>query len=240
MTVARAPESLKQQEKSKNSGRFRWITRINEKTRGLNTQLNSLAIGKVPAAIIVLQSVGLIGAAVTGYLSAKRRNEIESLNEQLRAINAELRSRETALIEKDAMLSYVEKHQDSREDSEEDQLTPEEKNVFALIEDGNKDIEEGRDAMGIEKLSMALLSADKLQNRRFSVNTRRALANGYKKLGEYDEAMTALQTALKMAEGYPEAVHSRVALTGEVADLYTEMGDLKKAAEYYDMWLAGM
>lgn len=59
-------------------------------------------------------------------------------------------------------------------------FSPEERQVYALIEDGKADLDQGRDSVGIEKLSMALLNADKLDDKRFSVNSRRALANGYK------------------------------------------------------------
>mmetsp|Transcript_7921 Transcript_7921/g.12697 ORF Transcript_7921/g.12697 Transcript_7921/m.12697 type:complete len:202 (+) Transcript_7921:396-1001(+) len=201
--------------------------------------MNGMAMGKVPAAIIALQSVGLVGATVTGYLAARRRDEIKALNDQLRNINAELRSRENALLEKDAVISYVEKRADANGAGDDD-MDPEEQKVYALIDEGNSDIGKGNESEGIEKLSLALLTADKLQNKRFSVNARRALAGGYQKIGEYDEALKSLLTAFHLAAGYPEAVHSRVALTGEIADLYTDMGELKKAAEYYDMWLAGM
>mmetsp|Transcript_7914 Transcript_7914/g.12684 ORF Transcript_7914/g.12684 Transcript_7914/m.12684 type:complete len:98 (+) Transcript_7914:740-1033(+) len=73
------------------------------------------------------------------------------------------------------------------------------------------------------------------QNKRFSVNARRALAGGYQKIGEYDEALKSLLTAFHLAAGYPEAVHSRVALTGEIADLYTDMGELKKVLWCYSV-----
>eukprot|EP00465_Bigelowiella_longifila_P011894 CAMPEP_0185253712 /NCGR_PEP_ID=MMETSP1359-20130426/2346_1 /TAXON_ID=552665 /ORGANISM="Bigelowiella longifila, Strain CCMP242" /LENGTH=216 /DNA_ID=CAMNT_0027836129 /DNA_START=180 /DNA_END=831 /DNA_ORIENTATION=- len=210
-----------------------------DNTKGVVTQMNGMAMGKVPAAIIALQSVGLIGATVTGYLAARRRDEIKALNDQLRSINAELRSRENALLEKDAVISYVERRADANGAGDDD-MDPEEKKVYALIDEGNSDIGKGKESEGIEKLSLALLTADKLQNKRFSVNARRALAAGYQKIGEHDEALKSLLTAFHLAAGYPEAVHSRVALTGEIADLYTDMGELKKAAEYYDMWLAGM
>jgi len=142
-------------------------------------------------------------------------------------------------LEKDAVISYVEKRADANGAGDDD-MDPEEQKVYALIDEGNSDIGKGNESEGIEKLSLALLTADKLQNKRFSVNARRALAGGYQKIGEYDEALKSLLTAFHLAAGYPEAVHSRVALTGEIADLYTDMGELKKAAEYYDMWLAGM
>jgi len=200
-------------------------------------------MGPVPAAIIAAQTVALVGAAFTGYLSKKRRDEIHSLNEQLRTINAELRTRENALIEKEAVISYIDKREGAkadRERSNEEEFSPEERQVYALIEEGKANLDEGESTAGIEKLSMALLNADKLDTKRFSVNSRRALADGYRKLGNYEEALDAYLTAFKLAAGYPEAVHSRVALCGEIADLYTDMGELRKAAEYYDRWIAGM
>mmetsp|Transcript_24965 Transcript_24965/g.60054 ORF Transcript_24965/g.60054 Transcript_24965/m.60054 type:complete len:304 (+) Transcript_24965:191-1102(+) len=208
-------------------------------------RLNSLSMdmGPVPAAIIAAQTVALVGAAFTGYLSKKRRDEIHSLNEQLRTINAELRTRENALIEKEAVISYIDKREGAkadRERSNEEEFSPEERQVYALIEEGKANLDEGESTAGIEKLSMALLNADKLDTKRFSVNSRRALADGYRKLGNYEEALDAYLTAFKLAAGYPEAVHSRVALCGEIADLYTDMGELRKAAEYYDRWIAGM
>mmetsp|Transcript_7917 Transcript_7917/g.12689 ORF Transcript_7917/g.12689 Transcript_7917/m.12689 type:complete len:200 (+) Transcript_7917:396-995(+) len=196
--------------------------------------MNGMAMGKVPAAIIALQSVGLVGATVTGYLAARRRDEIKALNDQLRNINAELRSRENALLEKDAVISYVEKRADANGAGDDD-MDPEEQKVYALIDEGNSDIGKGNESEGIEKLSLALLTADKLQNKRFSVNARRALAGGYQKIGEYDEALKSLLTAFHLAAGYPEAVHSRVALTGEIADLYTDMGELKKVLWCYSV-----
>jgi len=211
--------------------------------------MNGMAMGKVPAAIIALQSVGLVGATVTGYLAARRRDEIKALNDQLRNINAELRSRENALLEKDAVISYVEKRADANGAGDDEliknissihilhlahhetqmlcahkgghvivvvitkqhvflmaiitiiiiiiinlvvitilssiiitipySMDPEEQKVYALIDEGNSDIGKGNESEGIEKLSLALLTADKLQNKRFSVNARRALAGGY-------------------------------------------------------------
>mmetsp|Transcript_7915 Transcript_7915/g.12685 ORF Transcript_7915/g.12685 Transcript_7915/m.12685 type:complete len:126 (+) Transcript_7915:396-773(+) len=124
--------------------------------------MNGMAMGKVPAAIIALQSVGLVGATVTGYLAARRRDEIKALNDQLRNINAELRSRENALLEKDAVISYVEKRADANGAGDDD-MDPEEQKVYALIDEGNSDIGKGNESEGIEKLSLALLTADKLQ-----------------------------------------------------------------------------
>jgi len=170
-----------------------------------------------------------------------RRDEIHELNEKLRSINSELRSRETALIEKEAVLHYIEKQQyeKAREENEE-KISSEEQSLLALIEDGKTDVKSDNLERGIEKFSMAVDKADGLGNSRYAVTGRRELSAAYKKSGELQKALDLLIEAIDKTDSSEEAMHSKVALYGEIADLYTDMGDLKQASEYYDKWIIGM
>ncbi|GAB5370490.1 hypothetical protein AAMO2058_001497700 [Amorphochlora amoebiformis] len=206
-----------------------------------NSKLNAMAMGKLPAAIIAIQSVGLVGATVTGYLARRRRDEIHTLNEQLRTINQELRNREKNLIEKEAVLHYMQKREIEMAKTEAaDELSPDERSLFSLIENGKNTIEQGSVEDGIATLKLAIETADKQNNLRYSINSRRELSSAYQKIDEPQDALNALLEAYEISESTDEAIHSRVALCGEIADVYTDLGDLKTAAEFYDRWIMGM
>jgi len=212
-----------------------------------NLRAVSMNMGKVPAAIIAIQSLGLLGATVTGFLARQRRDEIHALNDQLRKINAELRSRSDKLIEKEAVLKYIEKkdQEKSRDEADiDDSLSNEERSVDALILEAKEDISNDDVEGGIQKLKIALTKADGFDSAKFAVRGRRELSSALQRIGEQESAMDQLQRAYQLAsdnvEAYPEAIHNKVALCGEIADLYADMGDFRSAAEYYDSWIAGM
>jgi len=92
----------------------------------------------------------------------------------------------------------------------------------------------------ITKLKLAIETSDNLENLRYAINARRALSSAYMKKSNLNEALSELLAALKISEKSEELIHSKVALCGDIADVYTDMGELRKAAEYYDAWIANM
>eukprot|EP00894_Picocystis_sp_ML_P005007 jgi/Pico_ML_1/55524/g1198.t1 len=55
-------------------------------------------------------------------------------------------------------------------------------------------------------------------------------------LGKYTQAISILMSCLPIMEGLEEE-NVAIDIYGEIADVYTEIGDYQKAAEFYDYFI---
>lgn len=213
---------------------------IKQRSRNFNfAAAPAMSMGRIPAAVIAIQAIALLGATYTGSLAKKRRMEMKQLNDQLRQINQELRSRDAALIEKEAVLNYIQSQEDKSR-LEDDNTSEEERTLDALIADGTQDIAGGNYIRGQEKLTIAKASSESIGDPMLRVRSRRALAAGFKASGDMHDALGELISAYEVCGSNVQLNRKKCAVAGEIADMYADMGDFKKAAQYYDVLLGGM
>lgn len=84
-------------------------------------------------------------------------------------------------------------------------------------------------------LMLARSLGDKVRERR----AVRGLAASNRILGRYQQAIEYLMNVLEISNETGDHFGD-VDAYGTIADIYTEMGDFDKAAEYYDMYIGKM
>lgn len=108
--------------------------------------------------------------------------------------------------------------------------------VRQLLKEGKQLIKQGNGAEAASLFKKALVltkqQGDKVQERR----AVRGLAAAKRLQGDLNGAIDYLKRVLSISEEMNEFTGDMDAL-GTIADIYTEKGDLEKAAEYYDKYL---
>ena len=122
---------------------------------------------------------------------------------------------------------------------DEEDTRPEVKQCQAALKEGKrllKDQEAGPAMVRFEKaLMLARSLGDKVRERR----AVRGLAASNRILGRYQQAIEYLMNVLEISNETGDHFGD-VDAYGTIADIYTEMGDSDKAAEYYDMYIGKM
>ena len=122
---------------------------------------------------------------------------------------------------------------------DEEDTRPEVKQCQAALKEGKrllKDQEAGPAMVRFEKaLMLARSLGDKVRERR----AVRGLAASNRLLGRYQQAIDYLMNVLEISNETGDHFGD-VDAYGTIADIYTEMGDFDKAAEYYDMYIGKM
>ena len=122
---------------------------------------------------------------------------------------------------------------------DEEDLRPEIKQCQAALKEGKrllKDQDAGPAMVRFEKaLMLARSMGDKVRERR----AVRGLAASNRILGRYQQAIDYLGKVLEISEETGDHVGD-VDAYGTIADIYTEMGEFEKAAEYYDLYIGKM
>lgn len=178
-------------------------------------------------------AVALIGAAVGGLLARQRKEELKRLNNQLRQINTALRRQ--AQIESFAPgLTYAPigriTETDVIVDPRKQQLVTNLKNGknYMRNQDLNKAVVEFRTA-----LELAESIGDRFEEKKAT----RGLGASLQRLGKYREAMRQYTKVLELSKETGEDSGCTEAY-GAIADCYTELGDLERAAKVYDKYIS--
>uniref|UniRef100_A0A0D9VHN9 Uncharacterized protein n=2 Tax=Leersia perrieri TaxID=77586 RepID=A0A0D9VHN9_9ORYZ len=178
-------------------------------------------------------AVALIGAAVGGLLARQRKEELKRLNTQLRQINTALRRQ--AQIESFAPgLTYapVGKATDAEVivDPRKQQLTANLRNGKTFMR--NQDLD-----MAAREFRTALELAESIGDRFEEKKAVRGLGASLQRLGKYREAMNCYYKVLELSRETGEDSGCTEAY-GAIADCYTELGDLERAAKLYDKYIS--
>ncbi|KAI6691614.1 hypothetical protein NL676_028442 [Syzygium grande] len=161
----------------------------------------------------LLLFVALVGATVGGLLARQRRGELARLNEQLRQINAALRRQ--AKIESYApSLSYA--PVGTRIAESEVIIDPRKEELISRLKSG-KNFLRNQDP---EKALREFKAGASLQRQ-----------------GKFREAIQYHAMVLQISERIGEDSGNTEAY-GAIADCYTELGDLERAAKFYDKYIA--
>ncbi|KAJ0654564.1 putative tetratricopeptide-like helical domain superfamily, protein FLUORESCENT IN BLUE LIGHT [Helianthus annuus] len=205
----------------------------------------------------LLLLVALIGATVGGLLARQRKAELQRLNEQLRQINAALKRQ--AKIESYApTLSYAPAA--ARVPDNEVIVDPKKQELISRLKNGKNFLRNQNPDKAFSEFKAALELA---QNIKDPIEEKKA-ARGlglcffsfilFFNVHKFDEALYNTGASMQRQGKYKEAIkyHSMVLSISEregedsgnteafgaIADCYTELGDLEKAASFYDQYIA--
>ncbi|XP_023525427.1 protein FLUORESCENT IN BLUE LIGHT, chloroplastic-like isoform X1 [Cucurbita pepo subsp. pepo] len=182
----------------------------------------------------ILLSVALVGATVGGLLARQRRGELKRLNEQLRQINAALRRQ--AKIESYApTLSYS--PVGGRILESEVIVDPRKEELISRLKSGKNFLRNQDPEKAFVEFKTALELAQVLQDPTEEKKAARGLGASLQRQGKYREAIKYHSLVLAISEREGEQSGNTEAF-GAIADCYTELGDLEKAAYYYDKYIA--
>lgn len=122
---------------------------------------------------------------------------------------------------------------------DEDDMRPEVKQCQIALKEGKRLLKEQDAGPAMVRFEKALMLArsmgDKVRERR----AVRGLAAANRLMGRYQQAIDYLGKVLEISEDTGDHIGD-VDAYGTIADIYTEMGEFEKAAEYYDKYIGKM
>nr|GLL33224.1 protein FLUORESCENT IN BLUE LIGHT, chloroplastic-like isoform X1 [Ipomoea trifida] len=182
----------------------------------------------------LLLFVALIGATVGGLLARQRRGELKRLNEQLRQINTALRRQ--AKIESYApSLSYA--PVGGRIAESEVIVDPRKEELISRLKNGKNFLRNQAPEKAFTEFKTALELAQNLKDPIEEKKAARGLGASLQRQGKYREAIKYHSMVLEISAREGEDSGNTEAY-GAIADCYTELGDLERAANYYDQYIA--
>jgi tetratricopeptide (TPR) repeat protein len=182
----------------------------------------------------ILLAVALIGATVGGLVARQRKGELQRLNEQLLQINAALRKQ--AKIESYApSLSYAPTA--GRIPDSEIIVDPKKHELISKLKSGKNFLRNQQPDRAFTEFNTALELAQSIKDPIEEKKAARGLGASLQRQGKYRDAVKYHSMVLSISEREGEDSGSTEAF-GAIADCYTELGDLEKAGQYYDKYIA--
>ncbi|CAK0782941.1 hypothetical protein CVIRNUC_006136 [Coccomyxa viridis] len=201
--------------------------------------------------LIGLQAFALVGCLVTGTLARRRRLEVEGLNNRLRQINTELMKRGTveelvcsADAEKEAVQAYRQALEQALDQPaaahpvesygmDNMSLAQARRTLSGLLKQGKDALRQQDPDEAVLAAKQALSISRELTDTRAERAVLRLLARGYRARGSLQASLDALHKSLGLSSDLEDS-SGDVDVLGAIGDTYTELGDLEKAAEFYD------
>lgn len=183
----------------------------------------------------LLLLVALIGATVGGLVARQRKGELQRLNEQLRQINAALKRQ--AKIESYApTLSYAPV---GTTKTAQDQVIvdPRKQELISHLKIGKNFLRNQDPDKAFFEFQTALELAQRIKDPIQEKKAARGLGASLQRQGKYKDAIKYHSMVLSISERIGEDSGNTEAF-GEIADCYTELGDLEKAATFYDQYIS--
>ncbi|RLN21750.1 protein FLUORESCENT IN BLUE LIGHT, chloroplastic-like [Panicum miliaceum] len=182
----------------------------------------------------LLFAIAMVGATVGGLLARQRRGELARLNDQLRQINAALRRQ--AKIESYApALSYA--PVGSKIPESEVIVDPQKERLIAYLRTGKNYLRNQAPDRAFPEFKAALDLAQALGDHVEEKKAARGLGASLQRQGKYKEAIKYHSMVLNISKMTGEDAGVTEAY-GAIADCYTELGELEKAGEFYDKYIA--
>lgn len=183
----------------------------------------------------LLLFVALIGATVGGLLARQRKGELQRVNEQLRQINSTLRRQ--AVKESYAPgLSYAPVG-GSRIPNSEVIVDPRKGELISKLKTGKNFLRNQEPEKAFVEFKSALELAQNLKDPIEEKKAARGLGASLQRQGNYQEAIMYHKLVLDISKRANEESGNTEAY-GAIADCYTEIGDLEKAGQFYDHYIA--
>lgn len=111
--------------------------------------------------------------------------------------------------------------------------------ISELLKQGKGSIRQGQAQQALELLKQAGRLSEDLRDKRAQRAVARATANAYKEVGDLNMCLRSLNFSLDLSGQIGDTVRDSDVL-GEIADVYTEMGDMEKAGKFYDRCIEAM
>ncbi|OEL20853.1 Protein FLUORESCENT IN BLUE LIGHT, chloroplastic [Dichanthelium oligosanthes] len=182
----------------------------------------------------LLFAIAMVGATVGGLLARQRRGELARLNDQLRQINAALRRQ--AKIESYApALSYAPVGSKIPESAVV--VDPQKERLIAYLRTGKNYLRNQAPDKAFPEFKSALDLAQALGDHVEEKKAARGLGASLQRQGKYKEAIKYHSMVLNISKMTGEDAGVTEAY-GAIADCYTELGELEKAGEFYDKYIA--
>lgn len=182
----------------------------------------------------LLLLVALIGATVGGLLARQRKAELQRLNEQLRQINTALRRQ--AKIESYApTLSYA--PVGGKISESEVLIDPKKEELIFHLKNGKNFLRNQALDKAFLEFKTALELAQDVKDPIEEKKAARGLGASLQRQGKYKEAIEYHSMVLDISARNGEESGSTEAY-GAIADCYTELADMERAAKYYDQYIA--
>ncbi|KAL3626920.1 hypothetical protein CASFOL_029231 [Castilleja foliolosa] len=182
----------------------------------------------------LLLFVAIVGATVGGLVARKRKQELQQLNEQLRQINTSLRRQ--AKIESYApSLSYA--PVSGRITEDEVIVDPRKPDLISHLKNGKKFLRTQEPEKAFTEFKMALQLAKNLKDPIEEKKAARGIGASLQRQGKFRDAIKYHSMVLEISQREGEESGSTEAY-GAIADCYTEVGDLERAAKYYDQYIS--
>ncbi|KAH7289294.1 hypothetical protein KP509_31G069000 [Ceratopteris richardii] len=191
----------------------------------------SLTNPEVMYAVLAIEAIALIGAAVGGTLARQRKEELERLNGQLRKINDFLRSK--AMMETYApglVYAPVGRPVDDKV------LSSEREALKALLKSGKKHLREKNPHLAYDEFKKALPLAQRIGDPIEEKKALRGLGASCQRQGKYREAIDYHTMVLDISKRTGVTAGNAEAY-GSIADCYCELGDLEAAQRYYNQYI---
>ncbi|KAJ0453339.1 putative tetratricopeptide-like helical domain superfamily, protein FLUORESCENT IN BLUE LIGHT [Helianthus annuus] len=175
-----------------------------------------------------------VGFQIAGLLARQRKAELQRLNEQLRQINAALKRQ--AKIESYApTLSYAPAA--ARVPDNEVIVDPKKQELISRLKNGKNFLRNQNPDKAFSEFKAALELAQNIKDPIEEKKAARGLGASMQRQGKYKEAIKYHSMVLSISEREEEDSGNTEAF-GAIADCYTELGDLEKAASFYDQYIA--
>ncbi|KAL6645055.1 hypothetical protein ACP70R_016663 [Stipagrostis hirtigluma subsp. patula] len=182
----------------------------------------------------LLFAIAMIGATVGGLLARQRRGELKRLNDQLRQINAALRRQ--AKIESYApALSYA--PVGNKIPESEVIVDPQKERLISYLRTGKNHLRNQAPDKAFPEFKAAFDLAQSLGDHVEEKKAARGLGASLQRQGKYKEAIKYHSMVLNISKMTGEDSGVTEAY-GAIADCYTELGELEKAGEFYDKYIA--
>eukprot|EP00951_Prasinocladus_malaysianus_P046745 scaffold647909_cov47-Prasinocladus_malaysianus.AAC.2 len=187
----------------------------------------------------------------SGTLARRRRQEMEKINTQLREINSKLRSQsadegipsneEVKSIQEYRLSLHASFAENAtiHQTSEELQMSEQRQQLLGDIRLGRDFLDKQDYTNALEVLQKALLLSRDLDVLPATRAIMRLKARAYKEMQQYEDSLKCLEKVLLVSIAMEE-YSGDADVCGEIADMYTQIGDLEQAAEYYDRYLAAI
>lgn len=139
----------------------------------------------------------------------------------------------------DSAISYAPATSSVMASIDEDEMTLESKQCLHALKEGKRLLKQNNGASALVRFEKAHMLArytgEQVQQRR----AVRGLAAAARLQGQYKAAVQHLESVLKLSSQMDDHVGDADAY-GTIADIYTDMGDFDRAAEYYDKYISQM
>nr|XP_043635344.1 protein FLUORESCENT IN BLUE LIGHT, chloroplastic isoform X2 [Erigeron canadensis] len=183
----------------------------------------------------LLLIVALIGATVGGLLARQRKGELQRLNEQLRQINAALKRQ--AKIESYApSLSYAPVGTTKIAENQVI-VDPRKQDLISRLKNGKNFLRNQDPDKAYLEFKTALELAQTIKDPIEEKKAARGLGASLQRQGKFREAIKHHSMVLSISEKEGEDSGNTEAF-GAIADCYTELGDLERAATFYDQYIS--